>query len=51
MRLQALKDSVVNGKAIKAGAIIVVSKRYGEKLIREGQARALDDKTERLETK
>jgi hypothetical protein len=51
MRVQALKDLLINGKSIRAGEIVRLAGPYARKLIRDGLVRALDSPAEKLETK
>jgi hypothetical protein len=52
MRVLALKDQVIYGRPVRAGAVMNVAVAYANKLIREGRARPYpEDPKAKVETK
>jgi hypothetical protein len=52
MRVIALKEQVLNGRPVKAGAGVNVGTRYAKKLIGEGRVRAHEnERAKKVETK
>jgi hypothetical protein len=52
MRVLALKDQVIYGRPVRAGAVVNVAASYAHKLIREGRVRAHEnERATKVETK
>jgi len=51
VQVQALKDQFIYGRPVKAGQVLQVGNRYGQKLIREGLVKTHEPPEKNIETK